>query len=91
MYVLSRICNFQEELIESEKQRVRTRLKAHYDNDTWEQREHPPEDWDNELPEDIIKNYEGSYLQIKAEELKTGQTLVKDEEYLFSDLRCSIM
>ncbi|ODM98261.1 hypothetical protein Ocin01_08406 [Orchesella cincta] len=60
-------------VIESEKTRVKKRLRAHYDNDIWEHRTEPPSNWNSELPESIKKDYENSFLKKKADELKSGE------------------
>jgi len=70
---------------------VKQRLKAHYANDVWEHREHPPPDWNSELPEDILRSYEDSFLKTKSEELKGEREVLPEPEYVFSDLKCSIM
>ena len=62
-----------KELIESEKERRRQRLKAHYGNDVWKKRSSPPEDWDKPLPEELLKKYEGSYLDLRAKEMRDNQ------------------
>ncbi|XP_032686579.1 UPF0545 protein C22orf39 homolog [Odontomachus brunneus] len=60
------------DLIESEKQRRIKRLQPHYENDVWEKRDKPPENWNAPLPEWLQKKYENSYLQIRSEEMKKG-------------------
>lgn len=45
-------------------------MKAHYDNDVWEKRKNPPEDWSKPLPEYMQKEYEATYLNIKSKEIK---------------------
>jgi hypothetical protein len=59
-------------VIESEKDRVRERLKGHYGNDVWETRRDPPNDWNKTLPVDILEEYETSFLKKKADALKDG-------------------
>ncbi|CAG7631507.1 unnamed protein product [Allacma fusca] len=61
-----------EKLVASEKNRVRTRLQNHYRNNVWENRETPPEDWNKELPPEIMKEYEGSYLLAMKNDLENG-------------------
>jgi len=73
-----------ERLIDSEKERVRKRLQAHYANDVWERRESPPENWNSDLPEFISKEYKNSYLHVKAEEIRTGEVNMDD---IFADSR----
>ncbi|XP_065078172.1 synaptic plasticity regulator PANTS [Ochlerotatus camptorhynchus] len=58
------------ELIESEKIRRTERLKAHYGNDVWAKRSKAPEDWAKPLPEKLQKEYENSYLELKAREMR---------------------
>lgn len=62
--------SFQQELIDSEKQRRKERLLPHYQNDIWERRKTPPEDWNKPLPDFLQKEYENTYLNIKAKELR---------------------
>ncbi|KAL6264906.1 hypothetical protein P5V15_005000 [Pogonomyrmex californicus] len=59
-------------LIQSEKQRRLNRLQSHYQNNVWERREKPPENWNAPLPEWMEKNFENSYLQIRSKEMKEG-------------------
>ncbi|KAJ8918878.1 hypothetical protein NQ315_011170 [Exocentrus adspersus] len=59
-----------EELIDSEKRRRRERLLPHYQNDTWQKRKAPPEDWNKPLPEYLQKEYEHTYLNVKSRELR---------------------
>ncbi|XP_065168664.1 synaptic plasticity regulator PANTS [Atheta coriaria] len=59
-----------KEIIVSEKIRRFERMKAHYDNDVWEKRKNPPEDWSKPLPEYMQKEYEATYLNIKSKEIK---------------------
>jgi hypothetical protein len=83
---------YQGKVIDSEKERTKERLRAHYANDIWEHREKPPLDWNKELPDDILEAYEGSYLQAKSEELRTGKVIVQEEApYVFTGLSCSIV
>ncbi len=62
----------QKNVIDSEKLRVRARLRAHYSNNVWEQRTSPPPDWNKELPEAIKKEYKNSFLKKKSDDLKNG-------------------
>lgn len=57
--------------------RRKQRLGAHYANNVWEKRESPPEDWAKPLPEHICKDYDKSYLGIKAKEMR-GEKIVND-------------
>ncbi|KAJ8966451.1 hypothetical protein NQ317_003197 [Molorchus minor] len=45
-------------------------MLAHYQNDIWEKRKSPPEDWNKPLPEYLQKEYENSYLNVKSKELR---------------------
>lgn len=58
------------ELLDSEKNRRAERFKGHYGNDVWAKRNVPPQDWSKPLPELIQKEYETSYLAVKAKELR---------------------
>ncbi|KAK3876253.1 hypothetical protein Pcinc_018940 [Petrolisthes cinctipes] len=60
-------------VIESEKQRRNERLSGHYNNNVWEKRDSPPEDWNKPLPECLQKNDEVSYISIKLQEQKEGK------------------
>ncbi|XP_022917753.2 synaptic plasticity regulator PANTS [Onthophagus taurus] len=59
-----------KELIESERIRRLQRLKGHYSNNVWTKRTEPPKDWDKPLPNYLQKEYEHTYLNIKAKEMK---------------------
>ncbi len=59
-----------KEIIDSESKRRNIRLKNHYGNDIWRKRKTVPEDWAKPLPENISKEYENSYLDIKSKEMK---------------------
>lgn len=56
------------ELIVSELNRRTKRMQAHFENDIWKKREHPPDDWTKPLPEFMVKRNENSYLEIKSKE-----------------------
>ncbi|XP_011708191.1 PREDICTED: UPF0545 protein C22orf39 homolog [Wasmannia auropunctata] len=73
------------ELIKSEKQRRARRLHAHYQNDVWEKREKPPENWNAPLPEWMQKEFQNSYLHIRSQEIKQGT------EASSLDTRCTIL
>lgn len=45
-----------DELIASEKERRRVRLLNANNNDVWEYRTSPPEDWESALPENMTEN-----------------------------------
>lgn len=75
----------QNELIESEKRRRLERLLPHVQNDVWERRERPPEDWNAPLPEWMQKQFENTYLQIRSEEMKRG------EKTSMLDSKCTIL
>ncbi|CAD7077073.1 unnamed protein product [Hermetia illucens] len=87
-------CQFREKkdieagkaVIQSEAERRRVRMQAHYANDVWKKRKAPPEDWSKPLPEWLQKKNEGTFLAIKAQELKTG--IVSEPE---KKSYCSIM
>ncbi|XP_058450911.1 UPF0545 protein C22orf39 homolog [Malaya genurostris] len=68
------------ELIQSERQRRIDRLGAHYRNDVWKKREKAPEDWSKPLPENMQKDYEQTYLAVKAQEMRGVQQSPKDDE-----------
>ena len=68
--IKKRMIKFQKQIIQSEKKRRLERLRPHYTNDVWKRRTSPPEDWNKPLPDWMQKQYENSFLQIKAEEMK---------------------
>ncbi|XP_071557994.1 synaptic plasticity regulator PANTS [Temnothorax nylanderi] len=74
-----------DELIRSEKERRAKRLHAHYQNNVWEKREKPPENWNTPLPEWMQKAFENSYLHIRSQEIKQGA------EVSSLDTRCTIL
>ncbi|XP_055540812.1 UPF0545 protein C22orf39 homolog [Wyeomyia smithii] len=75
------------QLIESERLRRTERLEAHYRNDVWKKRDQAPEDWAKPLPECMQKEYEQSYLAVKAQELQGKKIPSNDSERSF----CVIM
>ena len=52
-----------QRLIDYEEKRIAARLQAHFDNDIWEKRTEPPEDWNKPLPEALAKLAENSLLK----------------------------
>jgi len=72
-------------LVESENKRRLERLIPHYQNNVWEKREKPPENWNTPLPEWMQKNFENSYLHIRNEEMKVN----KKDSVL--NTKCTIM
>ncbi|CAD7013782.1 unnamed protein product [Ceratitis capitata] len=75
-----------EAVINSEAERRRKRLEAHYSNTTWKKRTHPPEDWSKPLPEWLAKKNENTFLEVKQMELD-GRKPVEVVEKSF----CAIM
>ncbi|XP_049951517.1 UPF0545 protein C22orf39 homolog [Schistocerca serialis cubense] len=71
-----------DELIKSEKKRRYERLKAHIDNDIWEKRDAPPEDWNKPLPEWMQNEYKDTYLAHKAKELNDPKAFKEPERTL---------
>ncbi|XP_043470871.1 uncharacterized protein LOC122504054 [Leptopilina heterotoma] len=61
-----------DELVKSETTRRMNRLKAHYANNVWKRRDKPPEDWAKPLPEWLQKRNENSYLELKSQQIKSG-------------------
>ena len=53
----------QQRLVEREKKKMEERLKCHKDNDVWESRTSPPEDWNEPLPPELAKMSEDSIFQ----------------------------
>lgn len=69
----------QADLIESEKTRRLRRLRAHYENDVWQRRDKPPENWNAPLPKWLDEKNKNSYLKCITEKLKetTGKEVQK--------------
>jgi len=63
----------QKKVVESERQRMRKRIRSHLANDVWEHRDEPPKNWSQELPPNICSQYENSFLEDKAKKLKSGE------------------
>jgi len=74
-----------DELIKSEKKHRLERLLPHYQNNVWEKREKPPENWNTPLPEWMQKQFEKSYLSIRNQEMKENK-----EDSMLST-KCTIM
>ncbi|KAK8785583.1 synaptic plasticity regulator PANTS [Amblyomma americanum] len=55
-------------VVESEEKRKHDRLKASYDNDVWELRSKPPENWNAPLPDWLNKKFENSYLGLSTKQ-----------------------
>lgn len=62
-----------QEIILSEARRRDVRLKAHYQNSTWEKRKQPPADWAKPLPEWLQEKNKNTYLEVKANELREAE------------------
>lgn len=75
-------------MVASEQNRRKERLVPHYQNNVWKKRAKPPEDWDKPLPEYIQKEYENSYLNAKAKEMR-GE--IPPSFDIDSRLSCTIM
>lgn len=58
------------EVIKSEERRRLERLKAHYGNTVWTKRTSPPEEWNAPLPAWLEERSKGTYLDLKAKELR---------------------
>lgn len=57
-------------IINNEDRRRKDRMQGHLDNDVWNKRSKPPDDFNKPLPEFITKRYENSYLEMKNKEMK---------------------
>lgn len=84
-------CDFQKELIASEKQRRLERLKGHYQNTVWNKRKGPPEDWNKPLPEEMQKEYESTFLHIKSKEMNNNFANDNTTSFMDQSSFCSIM
>lgn len=49
-------------VVESEEKRKEERLKASLENNVWEMRTKPPENWNAPVPEWLAKKFEHSYI-----------------------------
>eukprot|EP00092_Neocalanus_flemingeri_P031521 GFUD01034232.1.p1 GENE.GFUD01034232.1~~GFUD01034232.1.p1 ORF type:complete len:176 (+),score=57.25 GFUD01034232.1:38-565(+) len=65
-------------IIDREKDRIKERLRGHYENDVWEKRSTPPpeEEWNKPLPQYMLDRQENSYLTLytKLQEKKDSAT-----------------
>ncbi|XP_022190703.1 UPF0545 protein C22orf39 homolog [Nilaparvata lugens] len=59
-----------EELINSEMKRREERLKPFKENEVWENRTSPPENWNSPLPPWLEEEYKNSYLGLRADEFR---------------------
>lgn len=59
-----------EALVESERKRRYDRLRGHYQNDIWERRTHPPENWNAPLPQWAAERLENTYLEQRKQLLE---------------------
>ncbi|KAG8223882.1 hypothetical protein J437_LFUL004718 [Ladona fulva] len=66
-------------LIDSEKKRKTERLRKYVENDIWELRDEPPQDWNKPLPEWMEKEYSSTYLAFKSVERKSKTAEVVNE------------
>lgn len=62
-----------DEIVASEKIRRAARLKPHYENSVWENRSEPPVDWNSPLPVWMEERNKGTYLSLRAQEMKEGK------------------
>lgn len=76
-------------VVQSETERRTQRLRDHYGNDVWTKRRSPPKDWNKPLPEYLLKEYENSFLNLKAKEMKGERVdnVLLNEEWKL----CSVM
>lgn len=82
--LIQEILDEQDKLIESEKNHRKERLLPHYQNDVWERRQKPPENWNVPLPEWMQEEFKNSFLHLKNEELKGNKIADLDR-------KCTIM
>lgn len=66
------------------------RLRGHYQNTTWTRRKEPPADWAKPLPEYLQKEYENSFLDLKAREMR-GEKVVTPPSFMERSSYCTIM
>ena len=68
-WVLTSLSNMQERIVEREGKRLSARLKGHLENDVWERRSEPPENWNAPLPEYLKTRADMSYLKRYKQQL----------------------
>ncbi|XP_066978259.1 synaptic plasticity regulator PANTS [Macrobrachium rosenbergii] len=62
-----------EDVITSERLRRIKRLEGHHQNNVWEPRESPPDDWSKPIRKEYAADEEFSYIAVKCKELKEGK------------------
>lgn len=78
-----------DELIKSEKTRRMERLRNHYNNNVWERRDKPPENWDAPLPDWLQEKHKNSYLHHAKKKLE--RELENRQEYDNNSSSCILM
>lgn len=61
-------------MVKSEEKRKHDRLKASRDNDVWQLRSEPPEDWNAPVPDWMAKKFEQSYIALTAKNEQEGKS-----------------
>lgn len=88
-------------VIQHEKERIKTRLSGHFENNVWEKRSSPPEDWEAPLPDWFKERQKTSNLKkyFPSGEENPEKKEIQDESWLLSQVdevkhnmpTCSIM
>ncbi|XP_054709478.1 UPF0545 protein C22orf39 homolog [Uloborus diversus] len=76
-----------EKVIESENQRKKKRNEASYNNDVWQYRSKPPENWNSEMPDWMIERKKNSLLIETQAKLNEGI----EPPHIFTGFNCSIL
>ena len=74
-------------MVEREKKKIAKRLENHLENDVFERRTTPPEDWNKPLPPDLKELNENSILQQYQE--NGGSLPLEAYQHQFS--KCVVM
>ncbi|XP_015435510.1 PREDICTED: UPF0545 protein C22orf39 homolog [Dufourea novaeangliae] len=61
-------------LIDGEKKRRMERLRPHFQNNVWQKRDKPPENWNGQLPDWLQTKMENTFLSIASDELKESKS-----------------
>ena len=79
-------------IIGREQERIKERLKGHYDNNVWEKRDCPPpaEEWSKPLPQYMLDRQENSYLTLYAQKAKKRET-ASDAELKIMEVQAKVV
>ena len=74
-------------IIEREQRRITERLRGHFENDVWQRRESPPDDWNKPLPDYLADACEESNLREFKEELENWDSNNANESKFIKEIR----